>query len=329
MSSFFVLQIRIRTAPTGIVCSQPRSDPSAAMSAPPAAPPPTSGTERCGNFFSCGSTIAGGPGTGLCAACRDVAYCSKACQAAQWPSHKVRCKEIRNSKKAAAAAPITVRYALPPFAPTLASAEAGDAVAQYHVAQAYASGTGVVQSWPSAFAWYKRCAAQPSAPIEVWARLGECYEFGSGAAVDEVEAVRLYRVGAALGHATAQIMLARCLKRGVGVPTPDRDAAFALFTAVAARDRPDALCLLGDCYADGAGVARDVPHAVSLWKRALAHPRFSPALAGGLACTLGLVYASGDDGVPRDAELSSRYLRKAAALGNEHAARSLRELGLA
>ena len=299
------------------------------MSAPPAAPPTTSGTERCANFRACGSTVAGGPGTGLCAACRDVAYCSKACQAAHWPAHKVRCKEIRNFKKAAAAARMTVDYALPPFAPTLASAEAGDAVAQYDVAMAYASGTGVAHSWPSAFVWFKRCVAQPSPPIGVWAALGECYEYGSGAAVDEVEAVRLYRVGAALSNAHAQFVLAGCLQRGVGVTTPDRGGAFELFAAAAAQDYPQALLRLGHCYANGAGVARDVSRAVSLWTRALTLPRCSPALAGEAAYVLGAVYWNGDDGVPRDAELAARYWRQAAALGDEPAARLLRRLGIA
>ena len=299
------------------------------MSAPPVAPPTTSGTERCANFRACGSTVAGGPGTGLCAACRCVAYCSKACQVAHWPSHKVRCKEVRNSKKAAAAAPMTVRYALPPFAPTLASAEAGDAVAQSHVAAAYASGTGVAQSWPSAFAWFKRCAAQPSPPIGGWAALGECYEYGTGVAVEEVEAVRLYHVGAALGDARAQVRLARCLQRGVGVPTPDRGGAFALFTAAAAQDQPNALYLLGYCYDRGAGVARDLLCAVTLWKRVLTHPQSSPALASGAAYNLGVAYLNGDVGVPCDRALAARYWRQAAALGDETAARALREEGLA
>ena len=197
------------------------------------------------------------------------------------------------------------------------------------MAQAYASGTGVAHSWPSAFAWYKRCAAQPSPPIEVWAALGNCYELGSGAAVDETESVRLYRVGAALGDARAQVRLASCLQRGVGVPTPDRGDAFALFTAAAAQDYPDAMFALGTCYADGAGVARDVPRAVSLWKRARAHPRCSPALAGATGSILGMTFWNGDDGVPRDAELAARYLRQAAALGDEPAARLLREFRLA
>ena len=300
------------------------------MSAPPTAPPPTtSGTERCTNFRACGSTIAGGPGSGLCAACRTVAYCSKACQVAHWAAHKAPCKEARKSYQAAAAAPPTVIDALPPFAPTLGAAKAGDAEAQFLVAVAYASGTGVAHSWPSAFAWFKRCAAQPSPPIDVWAKLGECYELGRGAAVDEVEAVHLYRVGAALGHAGAQFQLAQCLSRGDGVPTPDRAGAFALFAAAAAQDHPGAVCSLGACYSMGAGAARDLPRAVSLWKRVLAHPRRWPALVGAAAFSLGVAYWNGDDGVARDAELAARYWRQAAALGSESAVRELREAGLA
>ena len=185
------------------------------MSAPPSASPTTSGTERCGNFGACGKTVAGGPGTGLCAGCRSVAYCSRECQAADWAAHKVCCKEMQNAKKAAGTAPSHLLSSSPPFAPTLAAAEAGGAVAQYNVAMAYASGTGVPHSWPSAFAWLARCAVQSSPPREVWMRLGTCYECGNGVAVNEVEAVRLYRVGAALGDAGAQYMLAQCLQRGV------------------------------------------------------------------------------------------------------------------
>ena len=323
---FFFVNLRIRAAH---FLAQ-LADPSAAMSAPPAAPPPTAhGTEICSNFDACGSTVAGGPGSGLCVACRSVVYCSRACQAAHWASHKVACKEMRKARKALAAAPASFIGALSPFVPTLAAAEAGDAGAQFYVAVAYASGTGVAQSWPSAFAWYKRCAAQRSPPVLVWLTLGDCYELGHGVAVDEVEAVRLYRVGAALGDAGAQCSLAQCLQRGFGVPTPDRDGAFALFTAAAAQGHPEAMYFLGNCYSTGIGVARDVPRAVSLWKRALALPDCSPMAAGFAAYNLGAAYWNGVDGVARDRELAARYWRQAADLGNEIAARTRREEGLA
>ena len=282
---------------------------------------------RCGNFGACGKTVVDGPGTGLCTACWSVAYCSRECQAADWAMHKAQCDTLRNSK-AMATAPMSVTYALPPFAPSLAAAEAGDADAQYHVAGAYASGIGVAQSWPSAFLWYKRCAAQPSPPIGVWVHLGQCYECGNGVAVDEVEAVRLYRVGAALGHAAAQFQLGQCLLRVIGVATPDRDGAFALFTAAAAQDHPEALYGLAGCYKTGAGVAQDVSHAVSLWKRALAHPRCPVWAATAAAHNLGAEYWNGVGGVARDHVVAVCYWWQAVALGDETAARMLRELGL-
>ena len=70
------------------------------MSAPTEDTPRTGGTERCGNFDACGKTVEGGPGTGLCAACRSVAYCSRACQAAHWAVHKVACKDHVKRDKA-------------------------------------------------------------------------------------------------------------------------------------------------------------------------------------------------------------------------------------
>ena len=99
--------------------------------------------------------------------------------------------------------------------------------------------------------------------------------------------------------------------------------------AAAEQDDPNALDGLGNCYSLGMGVARDVPRAVSLWTRALAHPRCSPAIAGATAHNLGVVYWKGVDGVPRDRELAARYWRQAAALGEESAARALRDSGLA
>ena len=211
----------------------------------------------------------------------------------------------------------------------LAAAEAGNVDAQYIVAMAYASGTGVAHSWPSAYAWYKRCAAHPSPPIDMWMQLGACYEYSRGVAVDEVEAVRLYRVGASLGDAGAQCALTQCLMHGVGVPAPDRAGAFALFTAAAAQGDPNAMYGLGCCYGNGIGDARDVPRAVSLWTRALAHPRCSSDVACVVAFSLGMAYWNGDDGVARDTALATRYWRQAALLGNESAARALRERGLA
>ena len=288
--------------------------------------PPSGGTQRCGNFDACGVLVTATDGAGLCTGCRSTVYCGATCQKAHWKAHKLRCKEIKRQRAKDATLPKLVG-AVPPFAPTLAAARAGNAVAQLDVAAAYGTGTGVAQSWSSAFEWLTRCAAQAAPPCEVWCRLGGCYQYGRGVAKDEAEAVRLFRLGAAAGDAGAQFSLACCLESAIGVPTPDFAASFALYTAAAAQDHAGAILNLGVCYGKGRGVARDAPRAIALWKRALAHP---DAAQSGVALAARMVGASycTDDGVPVDRELGARYLRQAAALGDEPAARVLRELGL-
>ena len=293
-----------------------------------ATPPPTGGTQRCGNFAACGVLVAATDGAGMCGGCRNTVYCSAACQKADWNEHKASCKEIQRQRAKAASAVPKLVGALPPFAPTLAAARAGDAVAQILVAVAYTTGTGVSQSWSSAFEWLTRCAAQPSPPREVWSRLGACYEYGRGVAKDEAEAVRLYRLGAAADDTRARCDLAYCLEQAIGVPAPDFAAAFELYTAASAQDDPGAILNLGMCYHKGRGVACDTPRAIALYKRVLTHPRAAPSAMAAAAFHLGVGYWNGDDGVPSDAKLSARYMRQAAALGDESAARFVRELGL-
>ena len=135
-------------------------------------------------------------------------------------------------------------------------------------------------------------------------------------------------MGAEAGDVDAQYKLACFCERGVGVPA-DIHAAFALYTAAAAQDDPDAILALGVCYNRGSGVARDVPRAIALCERVLAHPRADPQAVAAAALILAVAYWNGDDSVLRDRKLGARYLIRAATLGNVTAARYLRELGLA
>lgn len=140
--------------------------------------------------------------------------------------------------------------------------------------------------------------------------------------VNAAEAVRLYRVGAEAGDDYAMFRLARCLETGLGVSAPDVDAAFVLYTAAAARGYPAAIHNLGACYAAGRGVARDLPRAVTLWQRVLAHPQASQSDVAIAAGSLGVSL------MPGDPVRGVLFLRRAAAAGNESAARCLRDLGL-
>lgn len=292
--------------------------------------PPASGTERCGNAAACRALIVTAGGAGLCAGCRRVAYCRRECQRAAWGAHKVECKELQSHcAKAASGVPL-IRGPVNmqgTFAATLAAARAGDAVAQFNVATMYMSGTLAVQSFASGWKWFARCAAQPAPPREEWAHLGDCYRHGRGVAADAEKAVRLFRVGAATGDAGAQFALAHCLDTGTGVAAPDFDAALALYTAAAAQDHAESIGNLGAYYASGRGVARDLPRAVALYKRVLAHPHALPTTVANAAFNLGLKYMKGD-GVASNVEEGLRLLLRAAALGDETAPRLLRELGV-
>ena len=182
------------------------------------------------------------------------------------------CCKLTQRQNAKATATEEASGSAPPFARTLAAARDGDAFAQYSLGMLYLVGTGVAQSYSSAFAWFKKCAGHPAPPCEVWAALGDRYRTGLGVAEDAAEAVSLYRVGVAAGEAHAQFGLAVCLEGGIGVPQPDFVEAFALYTAAAAQDDAAAILNLGVCYFRGRGVARDAQRAFALFQRAAAHP---------------------------------------------------------
>lgn len=282
--------------------------------------------EACANSPACAATLAA-DSAGLCSGCRSALYCSVACQRAAWRTHRPACLETRRRKDAAAAAAPTLRGAATPFGPTLAGAEAGDAIAQYNAGTMYATGAGVPRSYASAFTWWTRCAAQADAPRDVWERLGQCYRVGHGVAKDEVEAVRLLRVGADLGDAGAQVKLAECLSEAIGVPAPDFPAAFALYEAAAAQDDAHALLGLGFCYGQGRGVARDGPRAIAQYERAMVHPAAHQVTVNSAAYNLGFALMKGD-GVPRDNVRGLACMRRAAAGGHTVAALLLRDIGL-
>ena len=238
----------------------------------------------------------------------------------------MRCRETQARVAEVEAAPPALFYNPPRFHRTLTAARGGDAGAQYDVGAMYGTGTGVVQSYAESAKWLLRCAAHATPPRHVWAALGDMHATGRGFAKDAAEAVRLYRRGAAAGDARAQLMLANCLTRGVGVAVFDIVGAFEMYEAAAAHDDPEAICNLGICYCKGSGVARDAARAAALFERALAHPRSSPTLVTNLLYMLGVSLVGGD-GVPRDVTRGTAYLRRSAAAGNADAVVYLRDNG--
>ncbi len=103
-----------------------------------------------------------------------------------------------------------------------ASAEAGDAEAQFILGGMYVTGVGVPQDAAEAVAWYRRAAEQGDARAQY--NLGGMYRKGRGVPQDAAGAVAWYRRAAEQGHARAQYNLGGMYRQGRGVP---QDAAEA------------------------------------------------------------------------------------------------------
>ena len=97
-----------------------------------------------------------------------------------------------------------------------ASAEAGEAQAQFNLGVRYTFGEGVPQDYGEAVAWYRRAAEQGHAVAQYG--LGVLYGTGEGVPQDYVEAVAWYRRAAEQGEALAQYNLGVLYGTGEGVP---------------------------------------------------------------------------------------------------------------
>ena len=97
-----------------------------------------------------------------------------------------------------------------------ASAEAGDAEAQFILGGIYITGVGVPHDAAEAVAWYRRAAEQGHARAQY--NLGGMYREGRGVPQDAAGAVAWYRRAAEQGHARAQYNLGGMYAEGRGVP---------------------------------------------------------------------------------------------------------------
>ncbi|MEC7120449.1 MAG: tetratricopeptide repeat protein [Pseudomonadota bacterium] len=74
--------------------------------------------------------------------------------------------------------PITSPYATMPLPTLQAAAQAGNAHAQFFLANRYKTGQGVPQDMNQAFAWYLKAAEQGAAPAQL--NIGQMYAQGRG-----------------------------------------------------------------------------------------------------------------------------------------------------
>jgi TPR repeat protein len=158
--------------------------------------------------------------------------------------------------------------------------------------------------------WYRRAVAQGDA--KAMARLGAMTLDGAGVAKNTDEGLRLLRRGADSGLPEAATALGRALLAlgEAGDPRGGKpQEAAALFLAASQSGDAEAMGRLGDLYATGRGVPRDLAQAVS-WRRKAAEAGYAPA-----AHALGLMYLSGQ-GVTAYPLEAARLFERAAKTGH-------------
>jgi localization factor PodJL len=135
-----------------------------------------------------------------------------------------------------------------------AAAIAGDAAAEFEVANRFADGHGVPQSDGEAVRWLELAAKQGLAPAQF--RLGAFYEKGIAVKRDLAVARDLYAAAAAKGNAKAMHNLAVLYAEGINGPADYRTAA-QWFHKAADRGITDSQYNLAILYARGIGVEQN------------------------------------------------------------------------
>lgn len=226
---------------------------------------------------------------------------------------------ILGSASAAPLRPIPLRHAK--WRHPGAVARAGQAAADYRLANSFDPGTGRgsgsnAKSWAVANYWYRK-AAELGDPAAQY-RLARDYARGLGLKRDYGEAVYWYRKAAVRGNAYAQVNLAIAYANGISVkPNPAKVVYW--FRRAAEQGNAIAQNNLGVAYDIGRGVAKNLVIAVRWFRRA--------ARQGNVRAEFNLAnaYFLGQ-GVAKDERKAKRWYGKAAAHGDTAARRQLDRL---
>lgn len=187
-----------------------------------------------------------------------------------------------------------------------ASAETGDAEAQFKLGVLYEKGRGVKRDQAQAFYWYGKAAAQGYAKAQT--NLGYCYESGQGTKRDREEAFYWYGKAAERGEVYAQTYLGHYYEISRDA-RQERDQAVYWYGKAAKQGHAQAQFKLGYCYEKGIGVQRDWTQAAD-WYRKAAEQGHTDAQNKLSEC-----YYNGT-GVPQDAGQAVYWHHRAAELGD-------------
>lgn len=148
-----------------------------------------------------------------------------------------------------------------PIQTLLQMAEQNDANSQYELAEAYRTGTDVIENFVEALHWYRAAAELGHADAQN--NLGAMYLAGMGTDKNAVEAALWYLKAAEQGQVHAQFNLGMLYLLGNGVAQSDDDAANWLHTAAEQGDL-EAISQLGTLYQTGRGVEQNFVAAAEL-----------------------------------------------------------------
>ena len=220
----------------------------------------------------------------------------------------------------------------------LNEAEAGDANAQFELAECFYNGKNIKKSLEEAFVWYEKAANQGN--VEALKRLGDCYRLGEGVKEDLAEAGILYIVAATGGNVEAQFLvgcsammnedystgveyLCKAAEQGhveaqnlLGFyyqrEKKDYSESAKWFRKAAEQGNADAQVQLGAQYSAGMGVKKDDIESVK-WFRMAAEQGNADGQLGMASCYM----------IKNDWSEAEKWFRKAAEQGNAEAQNGL------
>jgi serine/threonine-protein kinase len=153
--------------------------------------------------------------------------------------------------------------------------------------------------------------------------LGLKYAMGEdGLRRDDTKAVEWYRKAALQGFAKAQTNLGDMYFYGRGGLDKSYLEAFAWYLKAAQQEFPGAEYRLGSMYEHGLGTGTDLQRAVTLYRSAADHGYAAAQNVLGVLC------ATGSDGVPQDDKQAVEWYRKAAEQGLAKAQKNLGDMYL-
>lgn len=195
-----------------------------------------------------------------------------------------------------------------------ATAEAGDAEAQFQIARAYLRGEGVTKDPNQAFALMKKAAEQGHS--EALGGMGYFYATGTVVQEDDAAAVEWFRKGADKGSAKARLNLGLAVAKGTGT-TRDEAEGLRLIDAAAEAGLADAFYAQGETYHWG-----QFGRSIDYKKARAAFQKSADQGHAAAQNNLGVIHREGLE-TQKDEQAALSWFRKAAEQGHAKAQSNL------